>query len=134
MTDFVTRHGGHGIAPSPRLKPGSQNALIVEALAANGGWMTTAQIHRAAGFSRLNSRIAELRRYGYEIPSRNIEGRVGPHRTEYMLVAAPRAERPRGSGLMASTLDSGLESPCSAGQSGRSAHSADIQLSIEAAA
>jgi biotin operon repressor len=119
-----------------RLKPGSQNALIVAALEANGGWMSTAQIHRAAGFSRLNSRIAELREYGYEIPSRHVEGRVGPHSTEYMLVAAPRAERPnKGSGLTSSSLDRAQESyPSSDAQSGRSAHSADTQLTLEMAA
>jgi biotin operon repressor len=120
---------------SSRLKPGSQNALIVAALEANGGWMSTAQIHRAAGFSRLNSRISELREYGYEIPSRHVEGKQGPHSTQYMLMAAPRAERPQGTGLTSSSLDRAQESYLSSdAQSGRSAHSADIQLSIEEAA
>jgi biotin operon repressor len=118
---------------SVRLKPGSQNALIVAALEANGGWMSTAQIHRAAGFSRLNSRISELREYGYEIPSRHVEGKRGPQGTEYRLVAAPRAERPLGTGLMTSSLDPAQERPSSAAGPGRSAPGA-VQLTLEVAA
>jgi hypothetical protein len=117
---------------STRLKPGSQNALIVAALEANGGWMTTAQIHRAAGFSRLNSRIAELRGYGYEIPSRHVEGRVGPHGTEYRLTATPRAESPQGTGLTSSSLDPAQEPPTSA--VGSLSAPGAVQLTLEMAA
>jgi biotin operon repressor len=109
---------------SARLKPGSQNALIVAALEANGGWMSTAQIHRAAGFSRLNSRIAELREYGYEIPSRHVEGKVGPHGHEYRLVATPRAER---------TNDTEATAAPTSTVSPRSAQGA-VQLTLEVAA
>lgn len=75
------------------IKPGSQNAGILAALA-DGEWHTTAAIHQAAGFSRLNSRVAELRDvHGYDIPCRSIEGiPPGPHAQEYRLVATPSAE------------------------------------------
>jgi hypothetical protein len=33
----------------------------------DGRWHTAAEIHQLAGFSRLNSRISELRKRGYEI-------------------------------------------------------------------
>lgn len=78
------------------IKPGSQNARILEALA-DGEWHTTAAIHSAAGFSRLNSRVAELRDvHGYDIPCRPIEGMPpGPHAQRYRLVATPSAESPQ---------------------------------------
>lgn len=80
------------------VKPGSQNHRIVEALKA-GGWMTTAEIHQAAGFSRLNSRVAELRAHGYDIPCRPIEGaRPGPHAQEYRLAGTPDETTGAGSG------------------------------------
>lgn len=60
------------------------------ALTAHGNdghrWLTTAEIHRRAGFSRLNSRIAELRKRGYLIECRRIEGAApGPDAQEYRL-------------------------------------------------
>lgn len=55
------------------IKEGSQNARILAALA-SGRWRTVAAIHRDAGFSRLNSRISELRAHGYRIEHRHNHG------------------------------------------------------------
>ena len=52
----------------------------------DGEWHTTDQIHRRAGFSRLNSRIAELRKRGDTIECRHIEGAgSGPEAYEYRM-------------------------------------------------
>lgn len=98
-----------GRTPFPqqsRLKPGSQNQLIVAALA-DGEWHTTADVHRAAGFSRLNSRVSELRtKHGYRIEQRHIPGAgSGPHAHEYRLVGTPGGQVPRAdaTGLSPST-------------------------------
>jgi hypothetical protein len=78
---------------SARLKPGSQNSRILAVLA-DGHWHTTAEIHRLAGFSRLNSRIAEINgRPGYTIEHDGAGGGAEKHR--YRLVATPRAEKAR---------------------------------------
>lgn len=53
----------------------SQCARILRALA-DGRWTTVSEIHRRAGTSRLNSRISELRGYGYKI-----EHGIGPGKT-----------------------------------------------------
>lgn len=69
----------------------SQNARILAVLG-EGGWWTTAEIHRLAGFSRLNSRIAEIRSRGYEIECERIEGvPAGPHAQAYRLLATPES-------------------------------------------
>jgi hypothetical protein len=59
----------------------------------DGGWHTTAEIHRRCGFSRLNSRIAELRRRrGMRIECRHVDGQhTGPNAFEYRLVVTPEA-------------------------------------------
>lgn len=73
----------------PRVQPGSQNARILDVLA-DREWHSTAAIHRAAGFSRLNSRIAELRPRGYVIEHRG-EG-FGADLHEYRLISSPLDE------------------------------------------
>lgn len=68
------------------LKRESQCDRILAALRYRRDWLTTREIHRAAGFSRLNSRIAELRKRGYRIETRRIEGAPpGPDAQEYRL-------------------------------------------------
>lgn len=61
----------------------SQNSRILAVLA-DGHPHTTAEIHRIAGFSRLNSRIAELRKRGHVIECAYIGG-TGPEAFEYRL-------------------------------------------------
>jgi hypothetical protein len=61
----------------------SQNSRILSVLA-DGNPHTTAEIHRIAGFSRLNSRIAELRKRGLVIECAYIGG-TGPEAFEYRL-------------------------------------------------
>jgi hypothetical protein len=83
------------LAPAAGEKTGraarrSQCSLIAEVLA-DGGWHTTSEIHRRCGFSRLNSRIAEMRsthrRWGMVIECRHIEGvQAGPDAQEYRFV------------------------------------------------
>jgi hypothetical protein len=68
----------------------SQCSLIAAVLA-DREWHTTSEIHRACGFSRLNSRIAELRsthsRWGMLIECRHIDGvQAGPDAQEYRFV------------------------------------------------
>lgn len=41
----------------------------------DGRWHTTAEIHRRAGYSRLNSRISELRRQGQVIDCEHLPGK-----------------------------------------------------------
>lgn len=67
----------------------SQNARILQALR-DGKPHTTAEIHTAAGFSRLNSRIAELRARGYVFEVERVDGvPAGPHAQTYRLIATP---------------------------------------------
>lgn len=67
----------------------SQNARILSVLR-DGRPHTTAEIHATAGFSRLNSRINELRGRHYVIECNRIEGvPAGPHAQEYRLVSTP---------------------------------------------
>lgn len=70
------------------VKPNSQNARIIKVLA-DGKWKTTAAIHRKAGPGRLNSRISELRRYGYEIEHGKVPGKSGPLGHRYRLLNPP---------------------------------------------
>lgn len=70
------------------VKPNSQNARILRVLA-DGKWKTTAAIHRKAGTSRLNSRISELRKYGYEIEHGKVLGKAGPLGHRYRLINPP---------------------------------------------
>jgi hypothetical protein len=65
----------------------SQSERILEVLS-DGLPKTTAQIHQLAGFSRLNSRVAEMRRRGFVITCEHIEGvPAGPHAQAYTLHA-----------------------------------------------
>lgn len=74
-----------------RISPDSQNGKILRALE-SGKWRTVAAIHRDAGFSRLNSRISELRSYGYRIEHRVNHGAAstrGSLRHSYRWLDAP---------------------------------------------
>jgi len=64
---------------------------LIAAVLADGGWHTTAQIHHRCGFSRLNSRISELRkRRSMVIECRHVDGEhTGPNAFEYRLVSVP---------------------------------------------
>lgn len=70
------------------IRPNSQNARILRALA-DRRWHTVASIHRRAGTSRLNSRISELRKYGYEIEHETIAGKSGALGHRYRLLNPP---------------------------------------------
>lgn len=72
------------------VKPNSQNARILRALS-RGTWVSVAEIHRRAGTSRLNSRISELRNYGYEIEHGTVPGKTGALGHRYRLVNPPSA-------------------------------------------
>ena len=70
----------------------SQNERILQVLR-EGGRFTTAEIHARAGFSRMNSRVAELRKRGYVIVCTHIEGvPAGPHAQAYELLGEPSRE------------------------------------------
>ncbi len=63
----------------------SQNSDILAYLS-DGEWKTVAEIHRACGFSRLNSRISELRARGHDIECEHIRGAgTGSHAYRYRL-------------------------------------------------
>lgn len=64
---------------------GSQNHRILRVLG-DGDWHTTAEIHRRAGFSRLNSRVAELRSRGFVIECERVSGESGARGYAYRLV------------------------------------------------
>lgn len=67
------------------IRPGSQNARVLLALA-DGKQRTVAYIHGRAGAAcRLNSRISELRRQGYEIEHTTRPGATEAHRHLYRL-------------------------------------------------
>ena len=70
----------------------SQNDWIADHLA-DGEWHTTANIHQHCGFSRLNSRISELRkRRGMAIECRHIDGASrGAEAYEYRLIEIQEA-------------------------------------------
>lgn len=73
------------------VKPNSQNARILRALS-KGTWVSVAEIHRRAGTSRLNSRISELRKYGYEIEHETVPGKTGALGHRYRLLNPPAEE------------------------------------------
>jgi biotin operon repressor len=52
------------------------------------------EIHRKAGTSRLNSRISDLRKKGYEIECRRRPHRIGASAYAYRLVSTPPDARP----------------------------------------
>lgn len=77
------------------VRPNSQNARILKALS-SGTWVTVAEIHRRAGTSRLNSRVSDLRKYGYEIEHEAVPGKTGPLGHRYRLLnPPPRSELER---------------------------------------
>lgn len=71
----------------------SQCDRILDALR-HGGWMTTAAIHREAGFSRLNSRVSELRKRGHVIEHEHVPGKTGAKGSRYRWVGAPAPTAP----------------------------------------
>lgn len=83
---------------------------LIAAVLVDGRWHTTAELHRRCGFSRLNSRIAELRdprkRWGMIIDSRRIQGvRNGSDAYEYRFVGyRPGFDR---NGRIAATSEGG---------------------------
>jgi hypothetical protein len=87
----------------------SQNDLILEVLA-DGQPHSYKEIHRHAGFCRLNSRIAELRTRGHNIPPCDKSG--GDYR--YQLLTGPLAE-PDPTIPRPSTSGSGSGSPSGVG-------------------
>lgn len=67
------------------MKPDSQNARVLAVLS-DGLPHSCAEIHRRAGFSRLNSRVAELRsKLGLQIVCEHVGG-TGPEAFEYTLL------------------------------------------------
>lgn len=71
-----------------RISINSQAGRIVRALS-DGRWHTVANIHRAAGTCRLNSRISELRTRGFVIEHDTVPGRSGSLGHRYRMVKAP---------------------------------------------
>lgn len=47
------------------------------AVLGDGSWHSTAEIHARAGYSRLNSRISDLRKQGNQIEHRHVQGLQG---------------------------------------------------------
>lgn len=84
------------------IRAGSQNARIIRALG-NGHWTTVSEIHRRAGPSRLNSRISELRKKGYQIehqprgngPLGHVYRLLNPPSEEELARLAPEKPVPR---------------------------------------
>lgn len=72
----------------------SQNSRILDVLA-DGRAHTTRVIHERAGFSRLNSRIAELRSRGYVIECFHVPGKTGSDGYGYRLLSE-RSDRRAG--------------------------------------
>lgn len=56
------------------VKPGTQGARVLHALR-DGRWHSVAEIHRRAGTMRLNSRVSELRKHGFNIEHRVVTGK-----------------------------------------------------------
>lgn len=75
-----------------RAKRPSQCDLI-SAVLRDGEWHTADEIHRRCGFSRLNSRVAELRRRGMSIVCEHVKGQgSGPAAYRYRLVGTSEAD------------------------------------------
>jgi hypothetical protein len=70
------------------VKANSQNAKILRALS-DGGWHTTAAIHRKVGSCRLNSCISKLRKKGFMIIHEPVPGKTGPLGHRYRLENPP---------------------------------------------
>lgn len=97
---------------SGRRQP-SQCDLILEVLA-DGRLHSFREIHAHAGFCRLNSRIAELRKRGHNIPPCDKTG--GDYR--YQLLTGPLVEPDPTIPSRSSTAGSGSGSPSGVGLSG----------------
>lgn len=78
------------------LKPESQNARVLRVLS-DGLWHTSSNLVRKTGAKRLNSRMSELRKHGYEIEREAIPGKTGQlgHRYRLTNPSAPVAVDPR---------------------------------------
>lgn len=70
------------------LKPNSQNARIIAVLA-DKKWHTSVNVQRRSGATRLNSRMAELRKHGFEIERQMIPGQSGRLGHRYRLKNPP---------------------------------------------
>lgn len=68
----------------------SQTARILEVLR-DGRHHSVAEIHRRAGTSRLNSRVADLRAKGYDIRCTTIQATPHTERYLYQLLSSPEA-------------------------------------------
>lgn len=74
------------------------------AVLGDGEWHSTAEVHSRAGYSRLNSRISDLRRQGNQIEHRHLEGRTGTRAHQYrwlnptpgLTLPAANLDRPKG--------------------------------------
>lgn len=67
---------------------GTQSGRI-RAVLSDGEWHTTAEIHRRAGSSRLNSRIADMRKQGSAIECEKVPGKSGPKGYRYRWTNTP---------------------------------------------
>lgn len=67
---------------TPTINAETQGGRILLVLM-DGGWHTTAEIHRRAGYSRLNSRVAELRKKGHAIECESVPGETGARGYRY---------------------------------------------------
>lgn len=70
------------------IRTDSQCGRILRVLS-DGRPHTVPDIHRKAGTSRLNSRVADLRRHGYVITCERVAGRKGASAYRYQLVDHP---------------------------------------------
>lgn len=74
------------------VSPNSQCGKILGVLADGKPHLVSA-IHRRAGYSRLNSRVSELRKRGYEIKCKHLDGRgTGSKAYAYQWLNAPPLE------------------------------------------
>lgn len=128
----------------------SQCSLIAAVLA-DGQWHSTASIHQRCGFSRLNSRIAELRssrgRWGMHIDARRLpDVENGPDAYQYRLVgfkpgfgpqAGTSSDAEAGAALPAASVSPGVSVPSHGHDgllSGAASETPDSQLEIGEAA
>lgn len=123
-----------------RVRKPSQCDLILSVLR-DGQWHTAAEIHDRCGYSRLNSRISELRDRGHNIPPcEHIDGAgTGPEAYRYRLIETPeeaasegaRRSLPGDGSPAASSGVSTVTNPCE-GDSGQP--SEHLQLALGEAA
>lgn len=70
------------------LQPNSQNARVLRVLS-DGHWHTSSNLVRKTGAKRLNSRMSELRKHGYEIEREPIPGKTGQLGHRYRMTNPP---------------------------------------------